>query len=486
LKYNELIVIANSYNAGFVGTNLGDDEFLTFDDGQQAGGLIGYVEQSKSTYIQNSYNVGQVFSYDGAGGLVGILRTDENSYIKPFYITNSYNAGFISTMTYGDGHAGLVGNLDDFNYKPIVVIENAFNVSQFSRSIIRDDLGHIFRDNGAIIGDTGGGIFTLDNVRYYVDLDDEENYVTHGLDQHLDIGVAQSNDLEDFTMEAFYLSDVWDFEDIWTFTTGEYVFPVLRELPVVLPEDNRSLDFHVDLINMYVVEVEPNNEIGQNEIVIKEAEIRIHHVNVAGEEMLLEFYGTLSKPSSLDDLQTNGELFHTESNGQSRFIFEEDEWVYYTPTLGDGQYYLYVVAYELEGNHVLVELDTIDYTEGEFTEDTEAPVPGDVGNLYAEFTTALLDVRLTFALATDNITAQNDLGYVAIIAINGFDFDAWDLNPEANGILQYHQFMSSTGIEDFEIGFTAEYNTRYEVGLIVFDEVFNSNFYTSTFIESLD
>jgi hypothetical protein len=484
-------VIANSYNAGFVGSNLREDDLLTFGNGNPAGGLIGSISTSFPTYIQNSYNAGQVFSYEFVGGLIGeIFNASEDSYLSPsIYITNAYNAGYISTMAYSDGHGGLVGVLSDDDNRSYVVLQNAFNVSQFSKSITRDDLGRIVRDNGAIIGDTAG-VFTIDNVRYFVDLDDVDNYVTHALDQQLDHGVVQSNDISDFTAEAFYLADIWDFDTIWTFATGDYVFPVLQKLPVVLPAANRSFDFHVDYVELYEVEVEPNAELGQNEIVIKGGEIRIHHVDVAGEEMLLEFYGTRSTPSSLDDLQTNGELFHTESSGQSRFIDGEDEWLYYAPTLGDGDYFLYVVAYDDAGNYVMVELYIIAYTEGDFTEDTEAPVPGNGGALSAAVTFFPDEITFTFVEATDNITSQENLGYVAVVAQSGFDFTTWNFDPEISEILGYNEFTNlniAAGSYVFEDDFfEVDFNTRYEVALFVYDEAYNFAYYQTTFVEYID
>ena len=90
------VYIRNSYNSSVVRGHSGNNDWWC-----GVGGFVGAAEVDKLE-IENSYNLGFVTGGPAVGGLVGIIKVDEN-----FSVSNSYNAGDVKGTAEAVG--GLVG-----------------------------------------------------------------------------------------------------------------------------------------------------------------------------------------------------------------------------------------------------------------------------------------------------------------------------------------------------------------------------------------
>lgn len=473
--YNSrVLVIANSYNTGTIISN----------DGNEGAGFIADLESHYPIYIQNSFNAGTIIASAAMGGFVGELSENDFDIIdsSPLYITNSYNAGLIASLELGDERGGFVGEV---RWSRHVTIQNSFNVGQFSSSITQYDLDSQLKDNGAIIGDSSG-TFTLDNVAYFYDLENPEFYLPRAVDLHVDRGATQFNDLASFTEEAFVFDSDWDFATIWTFKSTGYAFPVLRELNYV--ESNYDLENFAPILYDYFVssEVRYNPDAEINEIYFFEFYLAVVDIESYGNNLQTVIYA--AKDYEVESVDQLPEFTQTVLTFQG-FTFEGYDWegsgISFLPNQGDGNYFFYAYVEDADGLYDFAYLGSIEYESGIVTDDQDAPVPGNNGALTASIDMPR-EVTLNFTVATDNVSTQENLEYYAYVADTGFDWDAWNLDDEADGILYIEYFNTTSNNVTFQLPFDANFNYRYEVLLLVRDEAGNISAYDPSFFEYID
>lgn len=471
---SRVLVFANSYNTGTIFAS----------DGNEAAGFIADVESPFPIYIQNSFNAGTIIASAAMAGLIGELSEDgyDNYDYSPLYITNSYNAGLIASLELGDERGGLVGELRNDRH---VIIQNSFNVGQFSTSITQYDLDSQFKDNGALIGDSSG-THTLDNVAYYYDLENPELYLPRAVDRELDRGSIQINDIESFTEEAFMFDLTWDFDTIWSFQPTGYSFPILQEITFV--EVNDELENFAPFLSNYYFDsiVQFNDELGMNEIYFFEIFAEVVDLESYGENLQTVIYAALDyEVEEVDQLPETTET--VVSFEGFNFIASEFNGnpITFIPNQGDGTYFFYAYVEDEEGLYDFNYLGSIEYESGIVTDDQDAPVPGNSGALTASIDMPR-EVNLNFTVATDNVSTQENLEYYAYVADTGFDWDAWNLDDEADGILYIEYFNTTSNNATFQLPFDANFNYRYEVLLLVRDEAGNISAYEPSFFEYID
>jgi len=357
VRYSETLVIANSYNNGRVYSTASSE----------AAGFIADLDSPHPAYIQNSYNTAQIYGTNNIGGLVGELGDDfedddgnklPDYDLGPLYITNSYNAGLIATS---NGEAG--GLISEVNNSRHVVIQNSFNVGQFTKSVALHEEGEIFRENGAIIGDATGTQL-LQDVTYYVDLDNTDAYLTHAVDRHLDVGATQINDHSVFTKDAFYYDASWNFDTVWTFSNTSYPYPVLQGLNVLTlqPLDETWLP-SVNVIDFWWHDQQLNEETNQNEIVIRGLYVRVSDVDSMVSDINIDLYISLDDElDNVDAIEDSAQLVY-ETTGDEIDIWDFEDQITIVPNGGTGVYFLYVVVTDADGNkaHLMGE-ETFEYT----------------------------------------------------------------------------------------------------------------------------
>ena len=472
--YSETLVIANSYNNGFI--------YNPSEGNNEAAGFIADLDSPFAAYIQNSYNTAQIYGTNSTAGFVGELGDDfddengdslEDYQLNSLFITNSYNAGSIMT---GDGETG--GFVGEVNNSRNVVIQNSFNVGQFSRSVTLEDLEDPFRDNGAFIGDATGTQL-LDNSVYYVDLEDVENYLTHAIDGHLDVGATQIHDHSRFTDDDFIFSEAWDFDNVWTFSNTNYPYPIIQELNLfnVKPVDENWLPEILDH-DLWMYEENLNEETNQNEIDIIGFYAYATDVDSASNEVLMELYITLDNEiESAAVIQTSGQKIYEISN---TFIAKDFDQVpiNFVPNAGTGTYFIYVVVTDKDGNQTFdIVSNSIEYKAIE--PDSTAPVPGGSGIMGALVYDFPRDVAVYFEEATDDVTASEDLDYFVIVAVDGFDYDSWDLNWNNPNVLHAALTpIAEPGIIRIRLDFDVDDTITYLVALYVQDAAGNLARYT--------
>jgi hypothetical protein len=476
VTFSETLVIANSYNNGKI-YSTGSSE---------AAGFIADLDSPFAAYIQNSYNTAQIYGTNNIGGLVGELGDDFDGDLPdydyaPLYITNAYNSGTIMTST---GEAA--GILAEINNERHVIIQNSFNVGQFSQSVGLNELGEIFRENGAIVGDATGTQL-LENVTYYVDLSNPNVYLPHAVDAHLDVGATQLNDIAYFTEDDFYYSAIWNFDSIWTFSDDNYPYPVLQDLNVfnVQPIDEEWLP-SIQTVDLWYYEENFNEETNENELLILGLYVEVSDIDSSTEEMTIELYISLDNEyDNATAIVETAQLIY-DTTGFEIDIWDQVDPIYVFPNAGSGTYYVYVVVTDADGNQAfLLSENSLEYTE--YVADTIAPVPGSEGALTAEIVNFPRDLRFNFTLATDNVSTQDELIYYVVVAAAGFDFGTWDLNWNNPSILFTNQLFNITSSPlDFSTDFDLEINVTYEVTLFVQDAALNLSMYTQTQVAYLD
>jgi hypothetical protein len=454
---SQLTVVANSFNSGFVQTY-----------GAEAGGLIGDNNSESPFFIQNSFNAGQIVSAGGSvGGLIGeVGYLDEYEYVQyaPVYITNSYNAGHISTFEYSDEKGGLIGQIYS-NRR--VVISNSFNVGTFSLSITSHDADYpAFADNGAIVGDTAG-IVTLVNVGFYVDEANPTAYLNYALDRTLATGVTRFTSLDSFTTANFEYNSTWNFNAIWTFNSTGYAFPVLRNLPTFTVDSIQSFAPVIATAELYNTFDLYDDELEASVIVIDDFWVEFGDVETPEIDLDVKIYATLGETDNLETIM-DGEIVQVINEAFFESFYNENEPIVYLPTLGDGTYAFYIVvvdsddltAYELLGTYDFVGVSA-----------NQAPVPGMLGDLFTGFNGFDINtVFVSFVDAEDPDTEADELVYGFVLAVTGFDFDSWDFDESANGILFTYEGLQRGGINYLDVTSAGlQYNTNYDVTVFVFD-----------------
>jgi hypothetical protein len=454
---SQLTVVANSFNSGFVQSY-----------GAEAGGLIGDSNSESPFFIQNSFNAGQIVSAGGSvGGLIGeVGNLDEYEYVQyaPVYITNSYNAGHISTFEYSDEKGGLIGEITSDRR---VVISNSFNVGTFSVSITSHDADYpAFADNGAIVGDTTG-LVTLDNVGFYVDEANPTAYLNYALDRTLATGVTRFTSLDSFTTANFEYNSTWNFNAIWTFNSTGYAFPVLRNLPTFTVDSIQTFAPVIATAELYNTFDLYDDELEASVIVIDDFWVDFGDVETAEYDLDVKIYATLGETDNLETIM-DGEIVQVINEAFFESFYNENEPIIYLPTLGDGTYAFYIVvvdsddltAYELLGTYDFVGVSA-----------NQAPVPGNDGFLASYFYSFNINtIYVSFDAAADTDTSSGELDYIFVLAVEGFDFDSWDLDDSANGILKVDDTINP-GVTNFvdvtSLGLS--YNTTYTVTVFAFD-----------------
>lgn len=77
------------------------------------------------------------------------------------------------------------------------------------------------------------------------------------------------------------------------------------------------------------------------------------------------------------------------------------------------------------------------------------------------------------------MTASEDLVYYVVIAVDGFDFDAWDLDWSNPNILDADTaLVTEPGVINYRTNFDIVINQNYELALYVQDMAENLSRYT--------
>jgi hypothetical protein len=472
-------IIANSFNTGYVTS-------VQIEDGSgKAGGLIGQMTMFAGGTIQNSFNAGEVHVdlAGSIGGLVGHINWPDNGSLGSLNIVNSYNAGYLSSTLYGADAGGLVGYADYFTHTNVV---NSFNVGTFSESIVQNP-ENIYNTTGAIIGALWGTA-SLDNVTYFYGEENTDNYLSRAVGRRLDDHNAQLTDIGVFQEDAFVFENQWNFEDIWTFENDGYSFPVLQH----------NTDVRISEFNSYdpiLVYLDWNVFDSKN----GDYDTRTYEffwywggdAETYYDELSFSLYGSLIEADTPEELKDYGELVDTFTFIDSDFFMLDP--IEYTPTLGSGLYYMYLIVEDSDQNELLTFLH--DWAFEEPLPDTTAPVPGGLGNVIAEFNDFPGQVSLDFALATDDVTAQEDLIYYVVVAVENFDFETWDL-VWTNSSLKFVDVLVATGEGPYLFDIEAhdqfptvtdlEINTYYDVAVYVQDLAGNLSMYEVASLSYID
>jgi hypothetical protein len=119
-----------------------------------------------------------------------------------------------------------------------------------------------------------------------------------------------------------------------------------------------------------------------------------------------------------------------------------------------------LTAYELLGTYDFVGVSA-----------NQAPVPGMLGDLFTGFNGFDINtVFVSFVDAEDPDTEADELVYGFVLAVTGFDFDSWNFDDSANGILFTYEGLQRGGINYLDVTSAGlQYNTNYDVTVFVFD-----------------
>lgn len=460
----DLFVIANSFNVGFV---------QSLD--AEAGGLVGDLATEERIYIQNSYNAGQIYSKeDAVGGLIGELGSTETNFVQDAYgddlylsavttyITNSYNAGFISTGNYLDSEkGGLVGEVNNGRH---LIVTNSFNVGTFSASITNVEYSVFLERNGAIIGDPEGNV-ALENVAFYVDESQQDQYLDHPLNRLHPSLATRMTDRSMFEETNFMFEGSWDLNTIWMFGDDGYTFPRLRQTPFHDAKENTLFAVTIEQFELWDYRVQFSEAVDGNIVVFTDMSAVVYDVETPLDELNSRIFATLTPSTDYRRVMGDGDLVASFTHD----LYTWEDPLTYRPTQGSGEYYLYVIAIDSDGNVAMSDQEvTFMFEEG--SGDNLPPVPGNDGVLVAgfnNFNLASLDVN--FEAGTDDMTAVEDLQYFLIITVDGFDFDAWDGDFNDAGILfrigVNPGLTTSINIEQAGI----QFNVNYHVTILISD-----------------
>lgn len=469
IDYSDLVVVSSSFNSGYVASL-----YLAEAD---LGGLIGRVDSlQRPFYIQNSFNIGHVYAKYGSslGGLVGsYINAGDFPWVSPTMILNSYNAGYLATSEYFNATVGgLLGYVDRGIH---FTLKDTFNVGYFSESVIDNDPIPLNQNNGAIVGSLAGNV-VLDNVTYFYDEEAPQTYVDHAINRRLDGDTLQIRNLADFEEDAFMYVNQWDFESVWMFENGAYAFPVLQFDPTFALIDAPSyLPYLED--SLFEVYLTYNDDVETR--TFRFLDFWVGDAETTFDDLEYTLYGSKGIVETEDSVAAIVQALETDADLAGSFLgsdLEDEVLIEYEPTQGPGTYYMYLVVEDNDGNQ---DVNVIyDWT---LSIDETAPVPGGLGLISAFFYDLPRDVEVQFEQATDNVTAQADLDYFVIVAVDGFNFDTWNLDWENPNILHASlQLQDEPGIIRFSLGFDMEPNLAYSLALYVQDDALNLARYTPT------
>jgi len=233
---------------------------VTTEDGDGAGGLIGYLEVYEEGVItvSESYASGDVSGYAYVGGLIGEVYSEGYDNDGAFiYITDSYAsgdavgtdydiggllghvesydddepAGIIISNVYASGDVsgpdptgGLIAHADgpEDEEDEYIIVEHSFATGSVTGEEGDEEIGGIFGssdDDGGLIVDNLFWDVTLSGIAV-CDGDEDEDIIAECT------GVTDSSYFADSSNQPF--DGNWDTEDVWYFSGSDY--PVLRAL----------------------------------------------------------------------------------------------------------------------------------------------------------------------------------------------------------------------------------------------------------------
>jgi hypothetical protein len=188
----------------------------SFKDGENIGGLVGYVDRTildGVIRISNSYADAFVGGKTNIGGVIGQINLSNDGV----EITNVYAAGQVSIVSSTSNGSSFIGNILNGGGNS-VIIDNSFTVSQFNNAISSSPFV------GSIVGNMeNNSNITPANVYFDSSLTVVSNcaYLTD-TSTTTDSGCIDSES-SNFRSEIELPTSVWNDDDfIWTFNNSNY------------------------------------------------------------------------------------------------------------------------------------------------------------------------------------------------------------------------------------------------------------------------